>query len=116
MPPLPRCNMIRSSVYPELLPLKHTPGDADGPSTANYVRPERRPTAGETLPCQQMLGADVSSQSRPSTTNVATAEDLVRTTPPAAVAHQVSVPSISVASVGTEGLVGLPNPRLSGIF
>ena len=116
MPPLPRRNMVRSSVYPELPPLKHTPGDTDGPSTANYARPERWPTAGETLPCQQMLGADVSSQSRPSPTAVATAGDLVRTTPPAAVAPQVSAPSTSVTSVGTEGLVGPPNPRLSGVF
>ena len=93
MPPLPRhSNMVRSSMYPELPPLKHTPGDTDGPSTANYTRPERRPTAGETLPCQQTLGAEVSSQSRPSPTAVAAAEDLVGTTPPAAVAHQVSAP------------------------
>ena len=32
MPPLPRRNLVRSSVYPELPPLKHTPGDTDGPS------------------------------------------------------------------------------------
>ena len=113
---LPRRNLVRSSVYPELPPLKHTPGDTDGHSTANYARPERRPTAGETLPCQQLPGADVSSQSRPSPTAVATAEDLVRTTPPATVAQPVTVLSTSVASAGTEGLVGLPNPRLSGIF
>ena len=73
MPPLPRRNPVRSSVYPELPTLKHTPGDTDRPSTANYARPERRPTAGEILPCQQVPGADVSSQSRPSPTAVATA-------------------------------------------
>ena len=116
MPPLPRRNMVRSSVYPELPPLKHTPGDADGPSMANYAKPECLPTAGEAIPCQQMLDADVSSQSRPSPTAVTTNGDLVRTTPPTAVAHQVSALSTSVASAGTEGLVGLPNPRLSGVF
>ena len=57
----------------------------------------------------------MSSQSRPSPTAVATLEDLVKTTPTAAVAHRAGIPSPTVTSLGTEGLVGLPNPRLSGM-
>ena len=82
MPPLPRRNLFRSSVYPELPPLKPALGDTDELSTASYARPERRPTARKTLPCQQPPGADVSLKSRPLPTAVATAEDPVRTTPP----------------------------------
>ena len=100
MPPLPRRNPVRSSVYPELPPLKNTSGDMDGPSTTNYARPEGRSTIEEALPCQAKLGADMSSQYRPSSTTVATAEDLVKTTPPAAVARQASVPSTAVDLCG----------------
>ena len=116
MLPLPRHNPVRSSVYPELPPLKHTLGDRDGPSTANYARPDRRPAAEEALPCQAKHGANMSLPSRTSPTAVATEEDLVKTTTPTAIAPQANIPSTAVPSTGTEGLVGLPNPRLSGIL
>ena len=116
MPPLPRSNPVRTSVYPELPPLKYTPGDLDGTPPANYARPERRPAVEESIPCQTKMGADVSSRIGPSPAAVANAEDLVKTMPPAAVAPRVNTSSTTVTSVGTEGLVGLPNPRLSGIL
>ena len=94
--------------------MKPAPGDPEELSATSYAKPERRSMVKDNLPCQQPPGADVSL--RPSTTVMTTAEDPVGNTPPAAVAHSATVPTTSVASVGNERLVGLPNPRLSGIL
>ena len=116
MPQLPRRNPVRSSVYPELPTLKPALCVTDRRPATSYARPERRALAGEVLPCQQLLGTDVSSGSRPQPPPVATLEDPLRSMPPAAVARPVTAPLTSVAPAGTEGLLGFPNPRISGAF
>ena len=116
MPQLPRHNPVRSSVYPELPTLKPALCDTDRPPATSYARPERQALAEEVLPCQQLLGTDVSSGSRPPPPPVATLEDPLRSTPPAALARPVTAPLTSVAPAETEGLLGLLNPRIRGAF
>ena len=105
MPSLPRHNPDQTRIYPGLPPSKPTLPDLEEPSLAPYTRPKRQSTATESLPGQPKPDPDISLSPVTAQVTVASAGGQVKTMSPAA-----------TTSAGNEGLVGLPNPRTSGIL
>ena len=101
-PTLPRRNLGRPGVYPEL---PHTTTEADAvkrPSPDRYAKPGR---LAERAPCLSESDSEVSPPQTPRPNPVVPEVRLERMIPPGA-----------APAAENEGLVGLPNPRRDGAF